>query len=126
MLAPTKTVVKPGRLFIGGEWRDAVSGKTFATINPATGENLTTLAEGGAPDVDLAVQAARKALTEGDWPKMAPADRGRLLWKLGEAILQNREDLAELETLDQGKPIFESSKIDVPFIAELFFYYSGW
>ena len=126
MLAPTKAKLKPGRLFIGGEWKDAVSGRTFETINPATGKPLTTLAEGGAPDVDLAVQAARKAFAEGDWPKMPPSERGKLLWRIGEKILANREEIAELETLDQGKPIFESGKIEVPFVAELFFYYAGW
>ena len=126
MLSPTKATLNPGRLFIGGEWRDSVSGRTFESINPANGEPLTTVAEGGAPDVELAVQAARKALTEGDWPKMGGGDRSKLLWRIGELLLKHRDELAELETLDQGKPIFESSKIDVPFAAEIFFYYSGW
>jgi acyl-CoA reductase-like NAD-dependent aldehyde dehydrogenase len=126
MLSPTKATLKPGRLFIGGDWKDPVSGRTFESVNPATGKVLTKLAEGGAPDVDEAVQAARRALVDGDWPKMAGGDRAKLLWKLGETVLKNREELAELETLDQGKPIFESSKIEVPFIAEIFFYYSGW
>ncbi len=126
MLQPTHVSLKPGRLWIGGEWKDAVSGRSFESINPATGKPITTLAEGGPPDIEQAVAAARRALTAGDWPKMAPADRGKLLWKLGEAVLAHRDELAELETIDQGKPIFESSKIEMPFIAEILFYYSGW
>src|SRR5437867_10670728 len=126
MIAPTKAKVKPGRLFIGGEWRDASTGRTFSSINPATGGVLTEIAEAGAEDVDLAVRAARAALTSGDWARMAGADRGKILRRLADLVLQNKEELAELETLDQGKPIFESSKIDVPFIAEILLYYAGW
>ena len=126
MIAATKAQPKPGRLFIGGEWRDASEGRTFQTLNPATGRPLTGIAEAGPEDVDLAVKAARQALVTGDWPKMAPADRGKLLRKLGDLVAQNREELAELETLDQGKPIFESSKIDIPFVSEILWYYAGW
>src|SRR5437867_9117243 len=126
MIAPTKATVKPGRLWIGGEWRDASTGRTFPTLNPATGRTLAEIAEAGPEDVDLAVRAARRALTSGDWPKTAPADRGRILRRLGDLVAANREELAELETLDQGKPIFESSKIDIPFVAELLHYYAGW
>jgi aldehyde dehydrogenase (NAD+) len=118
-------VVKPGKLWIGGEWVDAVSGRTFETVNPATEEVLTQVAEAGPDDVRKAVKAARKAY-EDTWSKTGPAERARILTRIGESILQHRDELAELETLDQGKVIFESSKIDVPMAADAFLYYAGW
>lgn len=126
MIAPTKARVKPGRLYINGEWRDATTGRVFPTVNPATGAVLTEIAEAGPEDIDAAVTAARTALTSGDWQKMPGADRGKILRRLADLVLQNKDELAELETLDQGKPIFESSKIDLPFIAEILYYYAGW
>jgi acyl-CoA reductase-like NAD-dependent aldehyde dehydrogenase len=125
MPEPKHAVVKPGKLWIGGEWVDAVSGRTFETVNPATEEVLTRVAEAGPDDVRKAVRAARKAYEE-TWSKTAPGERARILGKIGELILQNRNELAELETLDQGKVIFESSKIDVPMAADAFLYYAGW
>src|SRR5437867_5770539 len=101
MMTPTKAKVKPGRLFIGGEWREAATGRSFSSVNPATGGVLTEIAEAGAEDVDLAVRAARAALTKGDWTKMAGADRGKLLRRMADLVLQNKDELAELETLDQ-------------------------
>src|SRR5438067_4195656 len=118
--------LKPGKLLIGGEWRDALSGETFPTVNPATGQVLTQIAKAGAEDVDLAVRAARRAFEEGPWPKMTAGERGRLIWKLGELIAQRTPEIAELETLDVGKPITESKKIEVPMVAEIFQYYAGW
>src|SRR5262245_19172907 len=118
MLAPTKAKVEPGRLFINGQFVDAADGKTFDTINPATGEPLTKVAEGGSEDVDRAVKAARTAFDSGPWTrKMAAADRARILWKVGELLLANAEELGELETLDSGKPVTENTKIDVPLAA---------
>jgi len=117
---------KPGKLFIGGKWVDAVSGKTFATINPATGDVLTVVAEGDERDADAAVQAARNALGSGPWPEMSAADRARLLWRIGDLVEKYNEELGELETLDNGKPIFESRQIDMPMVAEVFRYYAGW
>src|SRR3954469_21022036 len=96
--------VKDQPLFIGGKWVDSVSGKTFATTNPATGETICQVAEGDKADVDLAVKAARKASEEGPWPKMSAAERGRLLYKLADLIEEHAEELAALETLDNGKP----------------------
>lgn len=122
-------VAKPqsGKLFINGEFVDAVSGKTFNTINPATGEVIAGIAEGGKEDVDLAVKAARAAFTDGsDWRKMSTVDRTRVLLKLADLIRANQQELSELETLDTGKPIFESSKFDIPQAAECFEYYAGW
>ncbi len=122
-------VAKPqaGKLFINGEFVDAVSGKTFNTINPATGEIIAGIAEGGKEDVDLAVKAARAAFNDGsDWRKMSTTDRTRVLLKLADLIRANQQELSELETLDTGKPIFESSKFDIPQAAECFEYYAGW
>ncbi|HET6278107.1 MAG TPA: aldehyde dehydrogenase family protein, partial [Candidatus Polarisedimenticolia bacterium] len=76
--------IKPGRLFIDGAWVEAQSGATYSTINPTTEKPLTEVAEGGAQDIGHAVKAARKAFGEGAWPKLSPADRGRMLWKIGD------------------------------------------
>lgn len=126
MATAAKITPKPGKLFIGGKWVDASSGKTFPTVNPATGETLTVIAEGDERDADAAVQAARKAFDSGPWPDMSAADRGKLLWKIGDLIDQHNEELGELETLDNGKPIFESRQVDMPMVAEVFRYYAGW
>ncbi len=118
--------VKPGKLFIGGKWVDAASGKTFPTINPATGATITMVAEGDERDAAAAVEAARKAFESGPWPEMSTADRARLLWKLGDLVDKYNEELGTLETLDNGKPIFESRQIDMPMVAEVFRYFAGW
>ncbi|MBZ5540312.1 MAG: betaine-aldehyde dehydrogenase [Acidobacteriia bacterium] len=118
--------IKPGKLFIGGKWVDAASGKTFTTSNPATGEILTHLAEAGERDAGGAVAAARLAFESGPWLEMSASDRGRLLWKIGDLIDKYNEELGTLETLDNGKPIFESRQVDVPMVAEVFRYYAGW
>lgn len=118
--------IKPGKLFIDGKWVDSASGNTFPTINPATGEVLTQVAEGDERDVDTAVQAARKAFEGNPWAEMSASDRGRLLWKIGDLIDKYNEELGTLETLDNGKPIFESRQVDMPMVAEVFRYYAGW
>ncbi len=116
----------PSQLLIGGRFQDAVSGKTFPTLNPATEEVLADVAEGDARDVDLAVHAARTAFEQKSWRQMAARDRAKLLWRVGDLIMQNADELARLETLDNGKPIFESRQIDIPAAAETFYYYAGW
>ncbi|MEO5618863.1 MAG: aldehyde dehydrogenase family protein [Candidatus Eisenbacteria bacterium] len=125
-MTDTLAPVAPGRLIINGELVDAASGRTFNTTNPATEEIITTVAEAGAEDVDRAVLAARAAFESGPWPKMRPAERQRILWKLGDLILQNADEIARLETLDNGKPIFESRQVDVPMVAGCFQYFAGW
>src|SRR5215813_10015322 len=117
--------VKDQPLFVGGKWQDSVSGKTFATLNPATGETICQVAEGDKADIELAVKAARKAFESGPWPKMSAADRGRVLHKLADLIEKNREELAALETLDNGKPYRDSLAVDVPASVACYRYYAG-
>jgi aldehyde dehydrogenase (NAD+) len=126
MASAPPITIKPGKLFIGGKWVDAASGKTFATTNPATGETLTMLAEAGEVDADAAVNAARAAYTFGPWAEMAAADRAKILWKIGDLVDKNVEEIGTLETLDNGKPIFESRYVDMPMVAEVFRYFAGW
>jgi len=112
------------QLFIDGKWVDAESGKTFETPNPSTGETLAEVAEGDKADIDKAVAAARRAY-EGKWSKMSARDRGRLLYKLSQVIEQHAGELAALETADNGKPIRESTYIDIPQVIENFEYFAG-
>src|SRR5437763_3126997 len=118
--------VKDQQLFIGGKWLDSASGKTFPTINPATGETICQVAEGDKADVDRAVKAARQAFEAGPWPKMNASERGRLLHKLADLLEKNREELAGLESLDNGKPYRDSLMIDVPMTIKCYRYYAGW
>lgn len=122
----TEFLGKPRKMLIGGKWVEAASGKTFETRNPATGEVLARVAEGDREDIDRAVKAARRAFEEGSWPEMLPAERARLLWKVSDLIEQHRDELAELETLDNGKPVFFSRIVDIPTAIETFRYFSGW
>jgi len=113
-------------MLIGGQWVEAASGKAFETIDPSTGEVLARVAEGDSEDINRAVTAARKAFESGPWPKMTPSQRGRLLWKVAELIEQHADELAQLETLDNGKPIKYSKGGDVPLTADHFRYFAGW
>jgi phenylacetaldehyde dehydrogenase len=117
---------KPRPMLIGGKWVNSASGKTFETYNPATGQILARVAEADREDIDRAVRAARKAFEAGPWPEMSPSERGRLLWKLSDLIAQHRQELAELETLDNGKPVFFSRIADVPATVDMFRYFAGW
>ena len=116
----------PRQLFINGQWADAASGKTFETPNPATGATLANVAEGDAEDIDRAVQAARKAFDDGPWSRMTPSERGRIIWRIGDLILEHAEELAQLESLDNGKPYAVALAADVPLAADLFHYMAGW
>jgi phenylacetaldehyde dehydrogenase len=122
----SSTLAKQGRLLINNRWEDAASRKTFPTYNPATGEVLTRVAEGDKDDVDRAVKAARSAFENGPWPKMTTSERGRLIWKLGDLIEKHLEEFAELESLDNGKPLTVARVADVPLAADLFRYMAGW
>ncbi len=115
----------PKKLLIGGEWVDAASGETFATINPATGEELSQVALAGPLDVDRAVQAARQAYEHGPWGRLSGEERGHLLWKVADLIEAHADDLAELDTLDNGKPLRVARRGDLPSAARHFRYYAG-
>jgi phenylacetaldehyde dehydrogenase len=119
-------IEKPRKMLINNKWVDAVSGKTFPTYDPSTGEVLAQVVEGDRADIDLAVKAARKAFDNGPWRKMTPSERGRLIWKLGDLIDQHLEEFAFLESLDNGKPLTVARAADVPLAAELFRYMAGW
>lgn len=114
------------KLFINGEFVESASGKTFDTPNPATGEVLATVYEAGPEDIDRAVRAARLAFDEGKWSKMSAATRSRLMYKLADLMEENKEALAQLETLDNGKPINETMNADIPLAIEHMRYYAGW
>src|ERR1700716_747849 len=126
MLAATKVTIEPGRLLIDGQWVDGA--KMFDTINPATGEVLTQIAAASTEDVDRAVAAARRAFEDrnGAWRKLSASERGRLIWKLADLLEKNIDEFAELETLDNGKPIFESRYVDMPMVVDVLRYYAGW
>ena len=113
------------RLFVDGAWRSSLSGETFETLNPADGSVLGHAASAGVEDVDVAVRAARTAL-EGAWSEMKPSARARLIWKLADAIEANIDEIAALETLDNGKPIRESRFFDIPHAIETLRYNAGW
>ncbi|HYV34432.1 MAG TPA: aldehyde dehydrogenase family protein [Gemmataceae bacterium] len=127
-----RSTVKPPQvkqqqpLFIGGKWQDSVSGKMFPTVNPATGETICQVAEGDKADIDMAVKAARKAFEEGPYSRMSGAERGRLLNKLADVIEQNKEELAALESLDNGKPYRDALAADLPLTIKCYRYYAGW
>src|ERR1035438_616602 len=116
----------PRQLFINGQWADAASGKTFETPNPATGETLARVAEGDVEDIDRAVRAARRAFEDGPWSRMTPSERGRIIWRIGDLILEHLDELAQLESLDNGKPFAVAKAADVTLAADLFHYMEGW
>ncbi|MHC4698461.1 MAG: aldehyde dehydrogenase family protein [Planctomycetota bacterium] len=129
-MAATQTIAPPRvgdrKMLIDGKWVNSASGKTFETINPATGDTICQVAEGDKADVDLAVKAARRAFESDAWGRMSATERGRLLYKLADAIEANTQELAALETLDNGKPIRDSLSVDIPDTVAVYRYYAGW
>jgi phenylacetaldehyde dehydrogenase len=119
-------VSHPRKMLINGQWVNAQSGKTFSTFNPATGEVMAEVAEGDKADIALAVKSARKAFEQGPWRKMTPSDRGKLLWRLADLLESNLEEFAQLESLDNGKPLTIARAADVPLAVDLFRYMAGW
>ena len=117
---------KPRKMLIDGKWVDAISGKTFPTYNPATGEVLAQVAEGDKADIDAAVKAARKAFDSGPWSRLTASERGKLIWRLADLLEQHIEEFATLETLDNGKPLTVARAADVPLAADMFRYMAGW
>lgn len=124
-ISPRPTV-KQTQCLIGGQWQDAVSGKRFQSIYPATEEVIAEVAEGDAADIDLAVVAAREAFDNGPWRKMDARDRGRLMMRLADLMEEEKAELAALETLDNGKPIRDSLNADIPLAIDCIRYYAGW
>src|ERR1700694_2360135 len=118
--------IGPTKLLINGKWIDSVSGKTFPTINPSTGEVITQVAEADAADVDKAVAAARAAFDKGPWRKMSAAQRGNLMNKLADLIEKHADELAQLEALDNGKPYHVARAADLPLTIACYRYYAGW
>jgi phenylacetaldehyde dehydrogenase len=115
------------KLLIDGQWVDAVSGETFETLNPATEEVLSEVAHGQAEDINQAVKAARRASDDDSpWRRMNASDRGRMIWKISELIEENADELAMLESLDNGKPYQIAKAADVALAADLFRYMAGW
>ena len=117
---------RPGRLLIGGEWVDSKSSVRIPVMDPATGAEIATVADANAADVDRAVAAARAAFESGPWATMLPAAREALLWRLSDLIQKNADELAELESLDNGKTKFMASVVDVPGAVNHFRYMAGW
>jgi phenylacetaldehyde dehydrogenase len=117
---------QPKKLFIGGRWVESASGKTFDTLDPATGEVLAKVAEAEAEDVDRAVAVARKSFDRGTWRDMPPAERAKVLWRVGDMIEERSTEFAQLETLDNGMPINDALLFHVPLAAATFRYYAGW
>src|SRR6202521_3706190 len=117
---------QPSRLLIDGKLVEAASGKTFPVYNPATGAILMQVAEADSADVDRAVKAARKAFDEGPWSKISPSERGKWLWKLAELLEKHRDEFAEIESIDNGKPVAVARAADVPLAIDMFRYMGGW
>ncbi|MFZ3217451.1 MAG: aldehyde dehydrogenase family protein [Candidatus Acidiferrales bacterium] len=114
------------KLMINGKWVDAASGKTFPTYNPATGEVLAQVAAGDKEDIDRAVKAARAAFESGPWSKISHSERGRMIWRLADLLEQHQEEFAQLESLDNGKPLKIARVADLPLAIDHFRYYAGW
>lgn len=124
--AVSQFLSRPRKMLINGEWVETASGKTFEVLNPATGQVIAHVAEGGKEDIDRAVRAARQAFETGPWSKITPSERGKLLWRLADLLEAHVDEFAELETLDNGKPVSVARGADVPLAADLFRYMAGW
>jgi phenylacetaldehyde dehydrogenase len=135
--SPTQTVpqvsskvsswlARPKHNLINGQWVPAASGKMFASPNPADGSVLAQVPDSDREDIDRAVKSARRAFERGSWPRMTPSERGQLLWRVGDLLLEHADEIAELESLDNGKPRAVARAADVPLAADLFHYMAGW
>jgi phenylacetaldehyde dehydrogenase len=113
------------QLMIDGKWVDAKSGRRFAVVDPATGQAIAAAAEADVADVDEAVKAARRAFETGPWSKTSPADRSKLIWKLADLLESHADEIAELEALDNGKPIRDARNVDLPGSYEILRYMAG-
>src|SRR3984893_8822240 len=122
----SRFISKTHKMLINGKWVEAASGKTFPTYNPATGDVLSQIAEGDREDIDRPAKAARTALEKGPWSKCTPSERGRMIWKLADLLEEHLEELAQIESLDNGKPLKVARAADVPLAVDLFRYMAGW
>ncbi|WP_396898493.1 aldehyde dehydrogenase family protein [Mycolicibacterium sp.] len=116
----------PRRMFVDGQWVDALSGRRFDTVDPATEQVITTVPHSGPEDVERAVAAARRAFSDGPWPAMTPAERQKVLWRIAEGITARADQFAQLESIDNGKSVAVAKAVDVTWAAEIFHYYAGW
>ena len=125
---PAKDEITPSvtKLLINGRWVSSESGKTFATVNPSTGEEICQVAEADAADVEKAVRAARAAFDQGPWRKTTASERGRLLHRLADLIETHSDELARLETIDNGKPLTVAKTVDVAKTVACYRYFAGW
>ncbi|WP_018992254.1 aldehyde dehydrogenase family protein [Aromatoleum toluclasticum] len=117
---------RPRRMLIGAEWVEAASGETLAVVDPACGEKFASVPAGGPEDIDRAVAAARRAFESGDWPKMRPVDRERLLLKFADLVEAHAQELAEIESLDNGKSVVMARHVDVALVVDFLRYMAGW
>jgi phenylacetaldehyde dehydrogenase len=124
--AANQFLAKPRKMLINGQWVDSASGKTFQVYNPATGDVLAHVAEGDKEDINRAVAAARAAFDTGPWHTTTPSERGKLLWRLADLLEKNAQEFAELESLDNGKPLTIAAGADVPLAVDMFRYMAGW
>src|SRR5580658_3472435 len=121
-----RVAISATKLLIDNRWIPAESGKTFATVNPATGEEICQVAEADAADVEKAVKAARAAFEKGPWRKTPASERGRLLLRLADLIDRHADELAALESLDNGKPVSVAKAVDVAATSACYRYFAGW
>lgn len=126
MLSASINDLPPTRLLIGGDWCEAAGGRRFTIVNPATEQPIADIAEGCAVDIDAAVEVARTALTCGTWPAMSGAERGRILYRLAALLRERAEDVVRLESLDAGKPLPATRRMDLPAAIDCLEYYAGW
>src|SRR5581483_3780522 len=113
-------------MLINGQWVEASSGDTFEVLDPADGETIAHVPAGDRADVDLAVKAARRAFEDSEWSRMSASDRGRIIWRIGDQILEHADELAAIESIDNGKPMTVARVADVELAADLFHYMAGW
>src|SRR5690606_25355701 len=121
-----KFLAAPKKLLIDGEWVEAASGKTFAAIDPATGIEVARIPEGDAADIDKAARAARRAFESGEWPSLTPAARQNLIHKLADLVEANAQELAEIESIDNGKPVMMARHVDLAGSVQSLRYMAGW
>src|SRR5205809_7161929 len=122
----SRPTLNPGKLFINGRQEDAASGRTIDVMNPATGERLTTVPDGDAADVDRAVAAARASFDKKSWRGMDPSKREKILWDISELLAKRKDELARLESLENGKTLREAAGADVGPAIDTFRDYAGW